>query len=126
MQMLHGYDSNGHTSYRHDDVFDNITQHNAVHASQYGVEHGKQRKYNAVEMCYITCRYVKRNVAFHHFPRHKYFHELTQANEAVGQKAKATNESKHHYHMVRPYPLAQVFRTSRPLVTLQSRRTVSG
>src|SRR5687767_8904609 len=89
MQPHHGNHCNGYAGYGHDNILYYITQHNAVHAAQYGIEHSKQRKYNTIQMRHVFRRHGKWNISLNHIPWYKYFNELAQAHKAIGQKSKA-------------------------------------
>ena len=53
----------------HDRIFDDIAQHDAVHAAQDGIEHGKQRKHDAIKMGHIVRRNMERDIVADTPPR---------------------------------------------------------
>src|SRR4030095_2227300 len=88
---------------RHNDVFDQVAKHDAVHATQHRIKYCKQRKHNSIEMRHIRRPNIKRHVILHYIPWNKNFNELSQPHEAIGQKSKATNQRKGHYYSMRSF-----------------------
>ena len=76
---------------RHDNIFDQIAQNNAMHATENRIKHSKQRKNNSIKMRYIFRRNMKRNIWLHYIPGNKNFDEFTKANKTISHKTKATN-----------------------------------
>src|SRR5262245_31357908 len=96
MQVNHRYHADGYTPDRHNDVLDQVAEHDAMHASEYGIEHGKQGEHDPIEMSRVLRRNMEWDVGLHRMPGNKNFNELTETNEPIREETQTTNDRKDH------------------------------
>ena len=90
VQMIHSDYGDGNTAHRHNGIFDNIAQNNAVHTAQNRIKCSNNCKNYAVKMRDIFGYNIERNVRLNDVPRNENFYKFTQTHKAIRQEAKAT------------------------------------
>src|SRR6185436_10740380 len=94
IQMHHRNHCNRYATDGHDDVFDQVTQHNAMHSAKHGIKNCKQCEHDPVKMCNILRRDIKWHVIFDLAPWNKNFNKLSKTNKPVSQESKTTDQRK--------------------------------
>ncbi len=98
---VHGNDPDHNGRDGHDGVLDYIGPDNTGHATQDGIEHGKQGKYNSVHMGHILGSYIKWYIRGYHLPGDEDLHKFTQPDKAIGEETQAGDQGKNHYDPMR-------------------------
>src|ERR1043166_1873745 len=83
IQMHHRDDRYRNTTDGHDDVFDEVTQYNAVHSSKHRIKNSKECEHDPVEMCDVLRCNIKRHILFHFTPWNKDLNELSKTHKAI-------------------------------------------
>src|SRR5262245_58836752 len=98
--MSHRNDRNGETTDRHDDILNQVTQHDAVHAAKHKVKNSKQSEDDAIKMSDILWCDIKWHIILHFAPWNKNFNELSKAHKTVRQKSKTSYQCKRDHYCV--------------------------
>src|SRR5450432_729192 len=97
MQTYNRNDAHCNTGDRENDIFYEITQHDAVHTANDRVKCGKQRKNDSINMRYVFRRNMEGEIGLNRAPGNENLHEFSEPYKTICQETKTSEQCENHH-----------------------------